>query len=164
MADPVESIGWDREDDFLVSRSPVPVPLLGRDLRVVVAPERRAVSTAQREALRELLRMPPERAGDFVHPLALDCWYACQEYETDGDRPPVRLRKRDQVWRHVDIGEVLVPRHGRSRDRYVFLHGGCAWDEEHGLELLLKNGRLLRVGRQEGLFCNEEWDLYYIGE
>jgi hypothetical protein len=164
MVERLEHIEWDRNGDFFVYRTEIPVPLLSRSLRVRVVADGRAVSAAQAESLAELRRLPPERREDFTHPVALDCWFTCQEIEIDGEEPPVILRKRTQVWRHVDLREILIPRHGKSRDRYVFLHGNCDWDREHGLELLLKNGRLLRVGRQEGLFCSEEWGLYYISE
>lgn len=164
MDDRTSGIEWDREDEFFVSRSPVRVPLLGSELPVRVVPERKGVSRSQQEALQALLHLPAEEREEFTHPLALDCWYTCQEFEITEEDPPVKLRKRAQVWRHIDFREVLIPSHGKSRDRYVFLNGRCGWDEEHGLEILLKNGRLLRVGRQGGLFCSEEWELYYISE
>jgi hypothetical protein len=164
MAVRAADIEWKRDDDSFVSSSPVPIPLIGRSLPIRVERERREPTPAQLEAVHGLLRLPAERLEEFTHAVALDCWYACLEFEIADQVPPVRLRKRTQVWRHVTWQEVHIPTHRRSRDRYAFLYAECAWDVEHGLELLLQNGRLLRVGRQEGLSSSEEWDLYFINE
>ncbi len=53
---------------------------------------------------------------------------------------------------------------GAQLSVHLLASRGGWWEEEHGLELLLKNERLFRVGQQEGLAQNQEWSLYFINE
>jgi hypothetical protein len=159
------NIKWKRAKFFIESKQRVPV--LGRVVDVWVQPESDSAgspSPAQLHALDAFLALVPEQKKDWTHQVALNCHYTCLRFEVDGDEPPVRLRKRDDIWKHVRFRQVFIPQHGTTRDRYVFVHGGCDWEEEHGLELLFKNERLFRVGQQEGLAQNEEWSLYFINE
>jgi len=94
------------------------------------------------------LALGPEQKDNWTHQVALDCHYTCLRFEVDGDDPPVALPNRSDVWKHVQLRRVFIPHHGTTRDRYVFVEGGCDWEEEHGLELLFKNERLFRVGEE----------------
>jgi len=46
--------------------------------------------------------------------MALDCHCTCLRFVVDGDDPPVRLGKRDDVWKHVRLRQVFIPQHGRG--------------------------------------------------
>jgi len=159
------NIKWKRAKFFFEAK--LRVPVLGQVAEVSLDRESdsaRAPSPAQLHALDKFLALGPEQKAGWTHQVALNCQYTCLRLEVDGLEPPLQLRKRDAVWKHVRLRQVFVPRHGSTRDRYVFVHGGCDWEEEHGLELLLKNERLFRVGQQEGLAQNQEWSLYFINE
>jgi hypothetical protein len=57
-----------------------------------------------------------------------------------------------QVWEHVDPSEIFVSRRSR-RDRaiYVQVTAECAWEQEHGLQLVYRRGsELSRVSQQDG--------------
>jgi hypothetical protein len=69
-----------------------------------------------------------------------------------------------RIWQHVQFNGVIVPRHGGTQDRYVFLSGNCSWDPEHGVELLFKNGRLFKVDRANALYVSDEWDQFFTEE
>lgn len=159
-----DEIDWKRDENWFVSARPVLIPLIDQRVPIQIDREDRKPTLAQLEAVQGILELTPDRLQEFTHAVALDCWYTCQDFEIEGLKSPVRFRKRSQVWKHVSWEAVHVPTHKKSRDRYAFLHAECAWDVEHGLELLLQNGRLLRVGRQEGLSLNEEWELYFVNE
>ncbi len=158
-------IKWKRTEFFIESK--VRVPILGQIVEISIDPEPETAnlpSPAQIRSLEAFLALSPDQKNGWAHQIALDCYYTCLGYKIDGETPPVRLRKRANVWRHLRLRQVFVPQHGNTQDRYVFIQGGCDWEEEHGLELLFKNERLFRVGPQEGLAQNEEWFNYFISE
>jgi hypothetical protein len=66
----------------------------------------------------------------------------------------------DNLQNHFSINEILVPRIGDCKINYIFLAGACDWDEEHGIEFLLKDGKPISCGAQEGLALNKSWDAY----
>ncbi len=54
-----------------------------------------------------------------------------------------------EIWAHVQPREVFVCRH--QREVYVRVTAECAWDPEHGLQLVYRAGReLVRVSMQDG--------------
>ncbi len=57
------------------------------------------------------------------------------------------------IWRHVFVREIDIrkdTRHGEP-SIYVLVHCACDWEEEHGLQLVYRNGGVLtRVGQQDG--------------
>jgi hypothetical protein len=159
------SIKWKRAKFFIEAKHRVPV--LARVVNVCVQPEddsSDSPSPAQLRALDGFLALNADQKDDWTHQVALDCHFTCSRFTRDGEEPPVRLRKRKDVWKHVRLGQVFIPEHGTTSDRYVFVSGGCDWEEEHGLELLFKNERLFTVGPEEGLAQNERWSLYFINE
>ncbi len=68
----------------------------------------------------------------------------------------------DDLQKHFAINEILIPRIGDCRTTFVVLQGACEWDSEHGIEFLLKDGRPILCGPQEGLALSAEWDDYLI--
>ena len=158
------NIKWERTEFF---ESKLRVPVLGQLVEVWVQPESDSAASptpAQIRALDAFLALGPEQKADWTHQVALDIYDTCRLFGIGQDETPVRLRKRDDVWKHVRLPQVFIPTHGKTHDRYVFVDGSCDWEEEHGLELLFKNERLIRVGRNEGLAQSEEWLLYFINE
>ena len=147
---------WKRGDHWFEGVGTVDVPLLGAKLRFEADHEGDAVTETQTRALAQLLALTKDDLAAMTHRVALNCCYS-------GD-DQVNLKKRADVWDHVKPEKVMIPRHGKSKDLYVFVFAECDWEEEHGLSLLFKNGKLFEVSSQSGLFLNEEWSLYYINE
>jgi hypothetical protein len=158
-------IEWKRTEFFIESK--VHIACLGEEVDILVYPEDDSLnlpSPSQLHALDAFLALDLAQKVDWSHQLALDCHYACLRDEIDGEDPIMVLRIREDVWDHVRLNQLLIPQHGTTSDRYLFFTGNCDWEEEHGLELLFKNERLIKVGPQEGLAQNEEWSLYFINE
>jgi len=63
------------------------------------------------------------------------------------------------VWKHVQLGsEPIVSRrpHG-DQGIYISLECGCDWEEEHGLQIVFKNGLLVnKVGPYDGHVTNSD--------
>jgi hypothetical protein len=68
-----------------------------------------------------------------------------------------RIAGPEEVWDHVtfDRHEVTVQRNGEGTPVYVSVECECAWEEEHGLQLVLREGaRVTRVAPYDGHLTN----------
>jgi len=81
---------------------------------------------------------------------------------TDIDALPVSTS--DDIWRFVKPTQICISRrHRRDRDIYVEVACECAWEEEHGLQLVYRKGNVLvRVSAQDGHLT--EADAYNLSE
>ena len=67
------------------------------------------------------------------------------------DLAPLDIPAPAEVWNHVTPTAVHVRRGRRDRDVYVAFMCECAWEPEHGLQLVFRGGdRLVRVSAQDG--------------
>jgi len=164
--DAAGEISWVKKDGRYESAAPVGVSFLGQQLPVVVEPEGDSLSVPQEEALTQFLALPPGARSELTHPLALDCRYAelAYLYLSGGREPLVTLGRRADVWDYVQFTGVFVPRHGGSRDRYVYLLAVEHWDEQPLLALLFKNGEFFALERQGNPFPGPAWDAAYVNE
>jgi len=98
------------------------------------------------EAVQELLENWPSLREALRRPLF--AYYRYTETAATESGPPVETEHL--VWEHVTLTSVHVPL-GASNNRYVQLAGGCSWEEEHGLEIAIRNGRdIMYVGQFDG--------------
>jgi hypothetical protein len=62
-----------------------------------------------------------------------------------------RIAHENLVWDHVSIHQVTIPSYNPEGNRYVDIAGGCSWEEEHGLEIALRNSDyIMYVGQYDG--------------
>src|SRR5262249_22635402 len=76
-------------------------------------------------------------------------------------RPDVRVEQPSDVWSYVELGrEIHVSRRadGDSEDGvYLSLECHCDWEVEHGLQLVLRDGRsITKVGMYDGHVTNAD--------
>ncbi|WP_426491964.1 DUF6985 domain-containing protein [Hymenobacter sp. 102] len=57
-----------------------------------------------------------------------------------------------EVWAQVRPGDIHISwRDRRDQDVYLSIECGCGWEEEHGLQLVFRRGRMLtRVSQYDG--------------
>lgn len=115
------------------------VKFLGFDCRVLVCAEEGAdgPSWRQRRLLSKILRDPdPDVIDDAADAYLnhVDDMVGLAEYG-------LGHINRGNIRDHYGISCITIPRQAGSPDDYVVLDGGCDWEEEHGLQLLIKNGR-----------------------
>jgi hypothetical protein len=82
-----------------------------------------------------------------------------------GDDDLVSIAGADDVWHHVwPGGEVTVEREDVHGDRqvYVSVECECAWEPEHGLQIVLRGGRsVTKVGPFDGQLTNASAVVYH---
>jgi hypothetical protein len=62
-----------------------------------------------------------------------------------------------EIWRFAQPILLHIPCHYRSKDRHVFIHFKLDLDEEHGVELYLRNETLAGIGPIECRWQEAEW-------
>lgn len=93
-----------------------------------------------------------ERASMAPH-----IWQNCKEfleaigYEEE-DQALWDIKKAEEIWSFVDFRNIYVERrHRRDQDIYISLQGECDWEQEHGLQLVFRQGKqLTRVSQIDG--------------
>lgn len=62
------------------------------------------------------------------------------------------ISSSNEIWNYISISEITISRRPYGNKAvYVSLLGGCEWEEEHGLQIVLKNGKTIsRVSDQDG--------------
>jgi hypothetical protein len=77
-------------------------------------------------------------------------------WKEDGKLP---INSADELWQHVRLGsEPMVSRRSYGdKGVYISVECGCDWEEEHGLQLVLKNGQKVnKLGGYDGHLTNSD--------
>ena len=73
------------------------------------------------------------------------------------------IQSIDDIWGHIRIGKEVAVSRREYGDRKVYLsiECGCDWEEEHGLQIVLKEGKFdNKVGSYDGHLTNsDEYDV-----
>jgi hypothetical protein len=75
------------------------------------------------------------------------------------DEEFVIIETQSEVWKHICIGNspVVSRRPYGDKSVYVSLECECAWEEEHGLQIVFKNGlKVNKVGPFDGHLTNSD--------
>lgn len=139
------------------------VPFLGRTVHFMIDPEQKdgEVTDKQRQVYLSILKVP-ESTRRLMAPAMYQNYRRIRDSVDDDTMPSIA--NATFVWRHVSPSQVFIPRHSTSRHEYFFVAFECAWEPEHGLEVLFKNGAIEHVSQQNGLALNERWFTSYINE
>lgn len=130
----------------------VSLPLPGGDVSVLVFPEAGAdgPSERQRDAARAALALTPGMRQRLEAMLYANYEDAAGDYEDDDEAAPPAVAAPADVWDHAWLQELAIPAHGDARGRYFHLSFGCDWEEEHGCEVLFRDGVPVQVAKRGG--------------
>lgn len=109
-------------------------------------------------AARNFLSIEPSVLREAEEPVYQYCRDCARYWDPDwGDYPEI-VSPHD-VWKHVRFGgEAMVVRRAYcDRAVYVSLECACDWEEEHGLQIVFKNGlKVNKVGGYDGHSTNAD--------
>ena len=146
---------WVRSDDhFYTPARPLLCPLFGESIPVSIHTDGAEIQQDQLVALSRFLEIPADQRGLLTLPL-FDDYRTIKDAVGEGPE----IDTPESVWQHVKWTTLLVPRQGPLGNRYVFVIGDPDWEEEHGVELLFRDERLVRLDRAEGAFLGKFWEL-----
>ena len=136
------------------------VPWLGpepRELRFEAHPDDDDV----RAALARFLDVD-SKLRDLAEPHLIEyCRDICAHWPSAWAQPSISLEHPGDIWKHVTLGGVVqVSRRADGDDDdgiYFLIECGCAWEEEHGLQLVVRDGRTIaKVGGFDGHLTNTD--------
>lgn len=166
MSDPVAPEAFDlpalgivtREERFGWYRSnPIHVPILGRECRFILEGYSEDDRKAEfHTAIANFLRLDKTVLRDADEPLLL-YYKDCEEWWVDRGEAP--LQNAAEVWGRVTLGHepVITRRAYGDLAIYVSVECECAWEEEHGLQLVFKTGlRINKLGSYDGHLTNSD--------
>jgi hypothetical protein len=70
----------------------------------------------------------------------------------DVDQSLREIKDKNEIWKFIHPSEIYVTRrHYKEQDMYVQIACGCDWEQEHGLQLVFRQGKkLTRISDQDG--------------
>ncbi|EJL72480.1 DUF6985 domain-containing protein [Chryseobacterium populi] len=105
------------------------------------------------QALENFLRLTIDdrnSISEFAYKNCMDFLEAVG-YDED-DEPLWEIQNHDKIWNFVQPTEIYISRrHRRDKDIYVQIVCECDWEQEHGLQLVFRQGKqLTRISSQDG--------------
>lgn len=90
----------------------------------------------------ELSGLVYKNCMDFLNAIGFD----------EMDKPLWDMKKEEEVWKFVYPQEIEITRRNRrDKDIYLTVACECSWEQEHGLQLVFRQGKqLTRVSAQDG--------------
>jgi len=113
-----------------------------------------------RRAVQNALDATPAVLGAAEPYVVRYCKEMLDRYE-ESERPAVNLTMPSDVWSHVRFGSVFYASRRAEGDGedgiYLSLECNCDWEVEHGLQLVLRDGRTVsKVGPFDGHLTNAD--------
>jgi len=154
----IDGIGTFEPGEFgmIEGREYINVPMLGVECRFMLEGYEGDSKPADfREAMLRFITLSPHvltEAGRHVY-----AYYTDIRRSGWGDPPDIPSAER--VWDFVDFGtDAVVSRRGNGDDRiYISLECGCAWEREHGLQIVFREGNFIsKIGQFDGHVSNAD--------
>jgi hypothetical protein len=137
---------------------PVKVPLLeNQKLKFVVeVAEGEEVPADADEAIRAFLHLKAQDKNSIT-PYLYE-YYKSLVVAVDEEERELTIDAAEDVWRYVEFEEIHVARRLWGDQKiYIKIEGECHWDEEHGLQIVMRSGNeLCRVSGQDGALTNTD--------
>jgi hypothetical protein len=132
------------------------IPFLGgRQCRFVIADYPQDPKPDEvRAAIRNALDASPVILAQ-AEPYALQYCRDMLALYADGERPAIALENPGDVWSYVQFGDIFYVSRRTENDSedgiYLSLECNCDWEVEHGLQLVLRNGKAIsKLGPFDG--------------
>jgi hypothetical protein len=90
------------------------------------------------------------KLSNLVHE---NCFEFLEQIDYDElDKPLWEIKDKNDIWNFVTPTKIYVSkRHRRDCDIYIQVSCECAWEQEHGLQLVFRQGKkLTRISDQDG--------------
>jgi hypothetical protein len=104
-------------------------------------------------ALKSFLSLSSNERFDISHLAYQNCREFLEAIGYDEfDKPLWEIKDKNDIWNFVTPTKIYVSkRHRRDCDIYVEIACECAWEQEHGLQLVFRQGKkLTRISDQDG--------------
>ncbi|HEY0049753.1 MAG TPA: hypothetical protein VGB68_10730 [Pyrinomonadaceae bacterium] len=152
----IESIGKlkphpDVPDEWLISE-PVPISFFnGKELQFTLNGDLKSDKSFLSDANRTIKNFLAKTGNDKLNlsNQIYKYYRAIQDYHDSElfGAEPLKLNNEREIWNYVHPYEIYICRNAEpDADMYLQIQCDCDWEEEHGLQLVFKNGsELTRV-------------------
>lgn len=84
----------------------------------------------------------------------------CEDFcEMVGQQPP-RIKEIRDVLQYIEFGSMNIDEPKNVQIPVIHLGGGCEWEPEHGIEVIIRNGELIYLGAYNGVWAWGEPEHY----
>ena len=142
--DSVKGVGALHQDTTLpewLCSQPVKVDLLDGKLAPFIFEEEEDVDLAAligpiQSAVENFLRLSADSREELT-----ELVYANYQQMLDASTlQPLPMGSKSDIWKYVYPGEVFVKQHPDDKNIYVIICCYCEWEQEHGLQMVFRNG------------------------
>lgn len=94
-----------------------------------------------------------------AEPYIYQYYERCRDYCDPDDDEYVDIDSASNIWEHIQLGREPMFRRRSFGDKgiYVSLECGCDWEQEHGLQIVFKNGlKVNKIGAYDGHVTNSD--------
>jgi hypothetical protein len=80
-----------------------------------------------------------------------------EEFWVEDGNPPIESAR--DIWQHIHLGNwaIVQRRHYGDRGIYILVESECDWEDEHGLQIVFKNGQKVnKLGPYDGHLTNSD--------
>ena len=105
------------------------------------------------QTLTNFLKLQTEDRNAISELAYKNCMDFLEMVEFDEDDEPLRqIKNKKEIWNFIRPTEIYVKRRPyNDRDIYLMLSCECDWEQEHGLQLVFRQGKkLTRISSQDG--------------
>ena len=156
---PIGKATKDKERDWYYSE-PMLMPVLGNQMCQIIV-ECYDEDSNQEEfhtAIKNFLSINQSVLKDAESDV-FQYYQDCNKDWDEGNERYISIESPNDVWKHVQLGtKPLVTRRGYGEQGiYISLDCECAWEEEHGLQIVFKNGlKINKIGAYDGHYTNSD--------
>jgi hypothetical protein len=105
------------------------------------------------QSLRNFLKLNLDDRNLISELAYKNCMDFLDEVEYDeADEPLRQINNKNEIWEFIQPTEIYISRrHRRDNDIYLQVSCECDWEQEHGLQLVFRQGKkLTRISDQDG--------------
>ncbi len=148
-----EELGWYYSE-------PIPVQVLGGQLcRIVLSGyDDDANKDDFHAAIKNFLSINQSVLND-AEPHVFQYYQDCKRYWAGNSEEFISIESPEEVWQHVRFGSEPIVSRRSSGDKgiYISLECNCEWEEEHGLQIVFKNGLTInKIGQFDSHCTNSD--------
>jgi len=150
----------DRFDDWWESEKEIKIPFFDNlEIKFTITAEESDINEDFNKAIDNFLQLKDSQrleASKYVFKNYKDFIKAVGEEGFD-----FKVDNENDIWKHVHPTGIYIKRRSDDNLIYIKIAAECDWEEEHGLQIIYKNGnKLSRVSEQDGhLTYTDAYDL-----
>lgn len=131
------------------------VVFLGKGvIAYVMAEDQKEPTTRQIEILTSVERFGSDLSGQFASH-AREYWRRI-DWDVHLAEEGV-LIDRDNIERHYSIESLIIPEIRQCEENLFLVHADCDWEEEHGMQAVVQDGRIIACGEKNSLPWGGLW-------